>query len=50
MKDYNNLKNSDYKREKIVKLKSYLCLMLDSSRGGGKWILFSVDRVNVNVF
>jgi len=28
MKDYNNLKYSDYKREKIFKLKSSLCLML----------------------
>ena len=29
-KDYNNLKNSDYKREKMFKLKSFLCLMLGS--------------------
>ena len=50
MKDYNNLKNSDCKREKIFKLKSSLYLMMGFSRGGGKLILFFVDRVNVSVF
>jgi len=47
MKDYNNLKSSNYKREKIFKLKSSLCLRLDSLHSGGELILFSVDRVNV---
>ena len=42
--------NPDYKREKIFKLKSSLCLMLDSWCCGGKWILFFVDWVNVTIF
>ena len=44
MKDYNNLKNSDYKKKKIFKLKSSLCLMLGSWCSDRKWILFFVDR------
>ena len=40
----------DYKRGKMLRLESSLCLMLGSSGGGGKWILFSVDRVNVKNF
>ena len=50
MKDNNNLKYSDYKREKIFKLKSSLCLMMGSWYNGEKWILFSIDRVNVTIF
>jgi len=51
MKDYNNLiKNFNYKREKIFKLKSLVYLRLSSLRGSGKWILFFVDRVNVKLF
>jgi len=50
MKDYNNIKNSDYKREKTLKLKSSLYLKLGSWCSDGKWILFSVDRVNISVF
>ena len=38
---------SDYKRRKMLRLESPLYLMLGSSGGGRKWILFSVDRVNV---
>jgi len=41
---------SDYKREEIFKLKSPFYLMLSSWCSGGKWFLFSVDRVNVGVF
>ena len=37
-------------REKIFKLKSFLYLMLGSCCSGGKWILYSVDWVNVSVF
>jgi len=37
------------KREKL-KLRSSLCLRLGSLRNGGKWFLFSVDRVNVKLF
>ena len=47
-KNYNNSK-SNYKREEIFKLKFPLCLVLGSSRGGRKWFLFSVDRVNVKL-
>ena len=36
-------------REEIFKLKFPLCLVLGSSRGGRKWFLFSVDRVNVKL-
>ena len=50
MKDYNNFKNFNYKREEIFKLKSPLYLMPGSLRSGGKWILSSVDRVNVKLF
>jgi len=49
MEDYNNLKNFNYKREKMFMLKSSLYLMLGSWCGGGKWNLFSVDRVNAAV-
>jgi len=38
---------SDYKRGKTFTLESLLYLVLGSWFDGGKWILFSVDRVNV---
>jgi len=48
MKDYNN-SNSKYKGEEIFKLKSPLYLMSGSSGDGGKWVLFSVDKVSVKL-
>ena len=49
MKSYNHL-NSNYKREKTLKLKYSLYLKLGSLRSGEEWILFFVDRVNVIIF
>ena len=49
MKSYNH-SNSNYKREKTLKLRSSLYLRLGSLRSGGKWFLFSVDRLNVKLF
>jgi len=49
MKDYNNSKSSNYKREKILQLKSLFCLMLGSLRSSEKWILFFIDRMNVKL-
>ena len=48
MKNYNS--NFNYNREKTLKLRSSLCLRLGSLRSSGKWILFSIDRVNVKLF
>ena len=48
IKSYNN-SNSNYIREKTLKLRSPLFLRLGSLRSGRKWILFSIDRVNVKL-
>ena len=40
--------NFNYKREMTLKLRSSLCLRLGSLRRGEKWILFSVELVNIN--
>jgi len=40
---------SNYKREKTLKLKSSFCLKLGSLYSSKKWILFSIDQVNIKL-